>query len=155
MLVGHWDCNRFLGKRNINCGKLRKIGKTNLLKQLIKLYHEKLGDQHGIVVIIPARTDRSDLRKDYSDLKYSDLKKGGVIDLILREDNSDAITSMGKKVPQDLIFADEVPDAEERFGAYGEFIAGFYSEKDEGVNACGDPEMPDLPKGIMGTKIGS
>jgi hypothetical protein len=102
--------------RNVNCGSLRRIGKTTTLKNLIRSFKNENWDV-TTVLLIP----RNSHREIYNDISQS-------IDVI--ETPSEFIRNMGRG-QQIAVFADEVPNAEilvnQNQNGRINFVAGFYS----------------------------
>ena len=112
--------------RNLDCGKLRKIGKTSLLKAFIMRYREN----NECAVICLA------VKHNVQGHEYSNLVQDYIIDRIVTD--PDQIRGLEDVV----IFADEVPEAESLYKGCGEFVAGFYSTP----TAQEEPNLPDLPE---------
>jgi hypothetical protein len=98
--------------RNINCGSLRRIGKTNTLRRIISEFRAQDAVRR-IILIVRTMNYR---------VRYEDLYGNGTINLIIGNQNQ------LRGQTNAYLFADEVPTIEQLNPNSGvEFIAGFYS----------------------------
>jgi len=102
-----YNCNNNL-PHNINCGSLRRIGKTNCLLQIATEFKYARPDTHILII--------SNLDIDlYRELDFNIIRPQNLLDIFRGISNA-------------IFFADEIPDAEIICrGCNLEFIAGFYS----------------------------
>jgi hypothetical protein len=123
-LLQAYNYFRNQGVRNINCGMLRSIGKTESLKTLIQQNHIISVED---VVLVP---DRS-FTRDYSEINVElitvDRTEGGL---------SWSYRFRGRRPT--AFYADEVPDAERLVNEFHDsnfvFVAGFYSSQSAVTN---------------------
>ena len=119
-LVRQWEMSvQRDGPRNINCGMLRRIGKTQALRELISQYRRNQGSAR-VYVLVPTQ----EMGNVYRDLGVTICSIQG---------------SFAREICSNiaLVFADEVPDAEiiirNNFQSPTiTFIAGFYSNDNAG-----------------------
>jgi len=98
--------------RNINCGSLRRIGKTHTLRRIIGEFRT-LDAVRRIILLVPNMNYRN---------RYEDLYHNGTINVIIGNQNQ------LRGQANAYVFADEVPTIEPIPSNAGiEFIAGFYS----------------------------
>ena len=103
---------------NINCGQLRRIGKTETIKKMIRDLMEKQPTSRVYVYVCNLHTGKT---------CYSDLKKEGLI-----QDYFSNVRNLRGQANA-VVFSDEVPFAEdelEPFIRHGfvEYKGGFYSK---------------------------
>jgi hypothetical protein len=106
------------GIKNINCGILRRIGKTTTLIQMIKEYRSEHPEVFIILIIRIMQNARM----------YTELTKTGVVNKITTLQKLENIHSIGKRA----FFSDGVYDADKVVGKlYGAetYIGGFYIDK--------------------------
>jgi hypothetical protein len=119
----NWELQRQSNRSvNINCGFLRRIGKTQFLRQLMIEWRRSNLSSH-IVLLVP----NSSLIRTYQDLcSYND--RQNIIDRVVVVNNF----GPSELIRRSYVFADEVPDAERVCMHCGEctFIAGTYSNHD-------------------------
>ena len=106
------------GIRNINCGMLRQIGKTEVLKKIIRRFKE-LNSTKTIAIILPNR-------------QLDDYYRDVLIDKTVEYVTTPETIRLCLKSLRDrlLIFSDEIPKVEElldRHGLLNNFICGLYS----------------------------
>jgi hypothetical protein len=98
--------------RNINCGSLRRIGKTHTLRRIMSEFRAQDAVRR-IILIVPTMNYRA---------AYEELYHDGTINLIISNQNQ------LRGQANAYLFADEVPVIEQLNPNSGvEFIAGFYS----------------------------
>jgi len=101
------------GIRNINCGNLRRIGKTECLKSMIR------ESRSECVVLVQYQYDLETYERD------------GYRAILVRDGNFRLRGHVWN------VYADEVPDAEQRIYQPAQFIAGFYSTAIVGIGHTG------------------
>jgi len=111
------------GIRNINCGYLRQVGKTHLLKKIIRNFKKVNPDKTIILITISL---------SYFKQRYPDLIAENIVNigLSLEDLNSNLI---GQERNNILIFSDEIDNIEPRLAGLGFlecYVCGFYSENE-------------------------
>lgn len=118
ILKSQWYYSKITGILNIDCGNLRRLGKTTFLKELMKKYYEKTENLQIALITIT---------KDIGQENYGDLQKEGVISFITSARSALKDLKGKNKI---LIFSDEITDAQEVFKNWpgATYVAGFYGE---------------------------
>jgi hypothetical protein len=109
-----------VSNRNVNCGNLRSLGKTEFLRKLLTVLHERCPLPLHMVVA-----------RHHNMKEYEDLMESGVLDT-LSHASSVRTELMGRR---GLLLSDEVHDAHvmERFEPHLAYYFGFYSEGSKGI----------------------
>lgn len=106
------------GIRNINCGQLRRIGKTHTLIQMIREYDRNHPQRNEHIVVVVPNEGLGEL--------YQRLIRERCLDRIV------VVSDMERQLrgTPSVIFADEVPNIEQIIvrSNLWEFIAGFYND---------------------------
>lgn len=120
ILKFQWFNSRKSGMLNVNCGTMRRLGKTTFIKEVIKKYREKVNDKYKIAVLLPG--------KEYTE-PYKDLLSQNILNF-----TSYSIWHRPESDMPILYFSDEVEGAEDLFYSttpdydYGDvYVGGMYS----------------------------
>lgn len=126
LLRAQWDNGRSSGIMNIDCGNLRRIGKTTFMRELVKKYREKCGTEVDIMMM----TGDVQQAQAYKDLVDEGIITSVVIANLNTSWSKDIFSQAEWKNDIILAFSDEVPDAVTYISTSKlpiTYVCGFYS----------------------------